>query len=62
LLVSGVRVVLPEIADYEVRRELLRAGKAAGVARVTRRGLPARPAQPRLNLAAQLLIVAASFP
>jgi predicted nucleic acid-binding protein len=30
----GVRVLLPEIADYEVRRELLRANKAQGLARL----------------------------
>jgi predicted nucleic acid-binding protein len=34
LLASGVRVVIPEIADYEVRRELLRAGRLHGVARL----------------------------
>jgi len=34
LLTGGVRVVVPEIADYEVRRELLRARKARGVARL----------------------------
>lgn len=31
---AGVRVVIPEIADYEVRRELLRSGATAGVARL----------------------------
>lgn len=31
LVTAGARVVIPEIADYEVRRELLRAGKVAGV-------------------------------
>jgi predicted nucleic acid-binding protein len=31
LLNAGHRVVLPEIADYEVRRELLRAGMQASV-------------------------------
>lgn len=34
LVANGVRVLVPEIADYEVRRELLRAGKAAGIARL----------------------------
>lgn len=31
-LANGVRVLIPEIADYEVRRELLRAGKSRGIA------------------------------
>ncbi|MEP6757053.1 MAG: PIN domain-containing protein [Chthonomonadales bacterium] len=31
---SGARVIAPEIADYEVRRELLRANKVQGVARL----------------------------
>jgi predicted nucleic acid-binding protein len=34
LLAGGADVVVPEIADYEVRRELLRAGKAKGLARL----------------------------
>jgi predicted nucleic acid-binding protein len=34
LLANGIRVALPEIADYEVRRELLRASKATGVRRL----------------------------
>jgi predicted nucleic acid-binding protein len=34
LLMSGDRVMIPEIIDYEVRRELLRAGKAKGLARL----------------------------
>jgi predicted nucleic acid-binding protein len=34
LVASGVRVILPEIGDYEVRRELLRANKAKGIARL----------------------------
>lgn len=33
-LASGVRVVIPEITDYEVRRELLRAGKTQDLARL----------------------------
>lgn len=34
LISAGVRVVVPEIADYEVRRELLRANKTASVTRL----------------------------
>jgi hypothetical protein len=34
LLDAGVRVMVPEIADYEVRRELIRAGRHKGVARL----------------------------
>ncbi|MGI8641251.1 MAG: PIN domain-containing protein [Pyrinomonadaceae bacterium] len=34
LIMSGCRVIVPEIADYEVRRELLRAGKTRGLARL----------------------------
>lgn len=31
---AGVKVIVPEIADYEIRRELLRANAAAGIARL----------------------------
>jgi predicted nucleic acid-binding protein len=34
LLTARARVVVPEIADYEVRRELIRAGKASSIARL----------------------------
>jgi predicted nucleic acid-binding protein len=34
LVRSGSRVLVPEIADYEVRRELLRANKTKGLARL----------------------------
>lgn len=34
LVTIGARVILPEIADYEVRRELLRANKEHGLARL----------------------------
>ncbi|MBD2298234.1 nuclease [Nostoc sp. FACHB-87] len=30
----GSRIIIPEIADYEVRRELLRANKTKGIARL----------------------------
>ena len=32
LVLAGTRVIVPEIADYEVRRELLRANKPRGLA------------------------------
>ena len=32
LVGQGVEFVVPEISDYELRRELLRAGKTAGIA------------------------------
>jgi predicted nucleic acid-binding protein len=34
LAASGVRVIVPEIADYEVRRELLRVRATAGIRRL----------------------------
>ena len=34
LVYKGVEVIIPEIADYEVRRELLRAGKDRGMGRL----------------------------
>ena len=34
MVASGVLVIIPEIADYEVRRELLRAGRTKGVDRL----------------------------
>lgn len=33
-LKSGSHAIIPEIADYEVRRELLRANKTKGIARL----------------------------
>jgi len=34
LLLSGAEILVPEIADYEVRRELLRANKVKGIKRL----------------------------
>lgn len=34
LLTSGYKVIIPEIADYEVRRELIRANKKTGIQRL----------------------------
>jgi len=33
-IAQGVRVLVPEIADYELRRELIRAGKIKGIAKL----------------------------
>jgi predicted nucleic acid-binding protein len=34
LMDAGIEIYIPEIADYEVRRELLRGGLSAGLARL----------------------------
>ncbi len=34
LTAASVRIIVPEIADYEIRRELLRANKTPGIARL----------------------------
>lgn len=34
LLAAGVRLIVPGIADYELRRELIRAGKTSGLRRL----------------------------
>ena len=47
LVAAGYRVVVPEIADYEVRRELLRVGATAGLARPGEGRLPLRGADDR---------------
>lgn len=36
LVAKGHRLIIPEITDYEVRRELLRANKLAGIRRLDR--------------------------
>ena len=42
---KGYIVMLPEIADYEVRRELIREGKTAGIRRLDqlKSQIPYRP-------------------
>ncbi|MCC3423467.1 MAG: nucleic acid-binding protein [Microcoleus sp. PH2017_01_SCD_O_A] len=57
LPLKGYIVVLPEIADYEVRRELIRAGKVAGIRRLDelKSQIPYRPLTTEVMLlAAQL--------
>src|SRR5882724_11085569 len=34
MVLQGERVLVPEIADYEIRRELIRANKIAGISRL----------------------------
>lgn len=45
LPLKGYIVMLPEIADYEVRRELIRVGKTAGIERLDqlKSQIPYRP-------------------
>ncbi len=57
LPLKGYIVMLPEIADYEVRRELIRADKAAGIKRLDelKSQIPYRPLTSEVMLlAAQL--------
>lgn len=53
LLTAGIAVRVPEICDYELRRELLRAGKARSISRegsvsspVRRRRTSSSPSRP----------------
>src|SRR5467141_1696819 len=39
MLAAGVRVIVPEVADYEVRRELLRLKKTKSIARLDALGV-----------------------
>lgn len=57
LRLAGRRVLIPEIADYEVRRELMRLGRARNLARLDELGtrfefLPI--STPAMRLAAEL--------
>src|SRR5262245_1590319 len=42
LLLKGLKVYVPEIADYEVRRELIRSGRKGGIARLDKLKAQAR--------------------
>jgi predicted nucleic acid-binding protein len=56
-LSAGTRVIVPGIADYELRRELIRAGKTSGLRRLdaARAGFEFDPVtQPALDKAAEL--------
>ena len=57
LPLKGYIIVLSEIADYEVRRELIRAGKKAGIKRLDelKSELPYRP------LTTQVMLMAAQL-
>jgi len=54
---SGVRVLVPEIADYEVRRELLRANKTSGVERLDQ----VKAALEYLSITTEAMLLAASL-
>jgi predicted nucleic acid-binding protein len=56
-LLAGVRLIVPGIADYELRRELIRAGRTSGLGRLdaARAGLEFDPVtQAALDKAAEL--------
>lgn len=57
LLAAGVIVTIPEIADYEVRRELLRVNKAKGVQRLN----TLKTTLPYLPLTTEVMLQAATF-
>lgn len=59
LLRRRVQIALPEIADYEVRRELLRADKAEGLQRLD--ALKAEPTMRYLPLTTRTMLRAAWF-
>lgn len=57
LPLKGYIVMLPEIADYEVRRELIRAGKAAGIRRLDE----LKSQIPYLALTSEVMLLAAQL-
>lgn len=54
---AGIGVIVPEIADYEVRRELLRAGKTTGIRQLDRLKATAR----YVALTTDTMLLAAEF-
>ena len=54
---AGIAVRVPEIADYEVRRELLRAGKSKGLGRLD----DLKQALGYLPLTTETMVLAAQF-
>lgn len=57
LLAQGVRIMIPEITDYEVRRELIRAGRARGIAHLDQFKATAE----YLPLSTETMLLAAEF-
>lgn len=49
LIAAGVEVIVPEISDYEVRRELLRAQKLNGLKRLDELAGVLLPAVPQVG-------------
>jgi predicted nucleic acid-binding protein len=58
-LANGNRIVVPEIIDYELRRELLRAGKASSIRRLDE--FVKQPAATYLPLTTQAMKLAAQL-
>jgi predicted nucleic acid-binding protein len=59
LVALGDVIAVPEVADYEVRRELLRAGKTAGLGRLD--ALSRHPAVRYLPITTAAMRLAAAF-
>jgi predicted nucleic acid-binding protein len=57
LLVNGIRVYVPEVADYEVRRELIRVGHISSVNRLNNLKVLAR----YLPITTDVMLVAADL-
>ncbi|MBE9050855.1 PIN domain-containing protein [Nostocales cyanobacterium LEGE 11386] len=57
LPLKGYQIILPEIADYELRRELLRAGKTSGIQRLDQ----LKQAITYLPITTAVMLLAANF-